>query len=69
MTLSILGIVCSLDYDVSILFHLSNVQCGQLQCMSGQYQFNAGVSVRIGTLRFGNIDGTTTECRYDEYYM
>lgn len=31
----------------------SNVECGQLQCMSGEFQASTGVSVFILTLRFG----------------
>ena len=35
-------------------FH-SDVQCGQLQCMAGDFQANVGVSVSISTITIGSI--------------
>ena len=43
---------------INIVFH-SNIQCGQLQCMDGDFQANVGVAVVYGTITFGPII-----CRY-----
>lgn len=36
------------------LYICSNVQCGQLHCMSGDFQANPGISVLITTFTIGS---------------
>ena len=45
---------------IVFLFCHSNVECGQLQCMSGDFQANVGVDIIHST---SNQSGVS--CRYD----
>ena len=46
---------------IQLLYFCSNVQCGQLHCMSGDFQANPGVAVTITTFTIGS-----DVCRYVE---
>ena len=63
--MQVLIFICDQVHNIIILLlPFSNVQCGQLHCMSGDFQANPGVSVTITTFTIGS-----DVCRYVEYLL